>query len=162
MSESNLHSRDEFSWSAHPAAERPGHAIAAAIAVIAVAAAVWFSVDSLAWGGVAIVVLVVSLNRFFFPSRFHIDADGITAGYLLVRKRASWRQLRRFIHDDRGGFLSTRSKASRLDAYRGMHILFGENREHVIRAIKSRMAAAQGDTQSSVAPCMSRTGEVAA
>jgi len=92
-------------------------------------------------GVVAMLVLLVALNRFFFPSRFEIDDEGITAHYLLSSQRLEWAGLRRFLHDENGGYLSTRARRSRLDAWKGMHILFGDERDRVISLIRERLPA---------------------
>ena len=88
---------------------------------------------------VAAVALILALNRFFFPSRFAVDAHGITAEYLLKKQTMPWSSLRRFVHDQRGGMLSKRRKESWLDAYQGLHILFGSQRERVVAEIKARL-----------------------
>ena len=83
--------------------------------------------------------LVVALNRFFFPSRFRIDPEGITARFPFQTQRLRWAEIRRFVVDEHGGYLSTRSKLSRLDAYRGLHILFGRHRQAVIDSIRTHL-----------------------
>ncbi|MFQ5653776.1 MAG: PH domain-containing protein, partial [Planctomycetota bacterium] len=93
-------------------------------------------------------LLVLALNRFYFPSRFRIDDEGITARYTLRRQRCRWSEVRRFRHDERGAWLTPRSRPSRLDAYRGMHILFGRHREEVIERIRrclTRERASEAD-----------------
>ena len=130
-----------FSWSAHPARERPRQAILSALAITALAVAAGRLGQHPGWSLLAALVLVAALNRFFFPSRFTIDANGITARYPLGRRRLEWHRLRRFLHDARGGYLSTRATASRLDAYRGTHLLFGSSRARVVELIQARIAA---------------------
>ena len=115
----------DFTWQAHPARERKQAAIGAAMIVAGVCLAAWIFTHSLVWAGLAGVVLVAALNRFYFPSRFVINAEGITARYLLRTQQIRWDDIRRFVQDNRGGYISTRAKRSWLDAYRGMHILFG-------------------------------------
>jgi len=86
-----------------------------------------------------VIVLIMSLHRFFFPSRFAMATDAIEARYLLGTQRYAWSDIRRFRHDQHGAFLSTRSRPSWLDAYRGMHLLFGEARDEVIARIRERL-----------------------
>src|SRR5688500_10817974 len=99
-------SNSAFTWQAHPARERRGGAVAAGAIILSVAAAVYISFG-LAWAVCAALLLVVSLNRFFFPSQFAIDQEGITARYPLRQQRLKWNDLRRFVHDRYGGYLST-------------------------------------------------------
>jgi hypothetical protein len=130
---------DTFTWQAHPARERAGGAALGLATILAVAVAAWWSTGVIWWGVLSLAVLLFALNRFFFPSRFVIDGQGITAKYPLRSKRLAWGDLRRFSVDDNGGFLSTRARRSRLDAYRGMHILFGADRDAVVDRIQARL-----------------------
>ena len=129
-----------YCWSAHPAKQRREAAWLAAIAIVCFAllcgavAGWWLAL-------LALVVLAGSLNRFMLCSRFSIDAQGITADYPLRTQTLEWRDVRRFERDRFGGFLSTRAVPSRLDAYRGMHLLFGDSRDEDIRQIETHMAS---------------------
>jgi hypothetical protein len=134
----------EFSWHAHPAAERIGAALAGSLIVAGAAGAIYASFQSIEWSVLALAVLVLSLNRFYFRSRFRIDAEGITARFPLRLQRCRWADIRRFMVDDHGGYLSTRSKRSWLDAYRGLHILFGRERAAVIERIRNHLPREAG------------------
>ena len=133
-----------FVWRAFPARSRPQSAIAGAMLIAAICAMIW-SFAGIAWAVGSALLLVLALNRFFFPSRFSIDEEGITATYLMTSQRLAWKNVRRFVHDAHGGYVSTRARRSRLDAYRGMHILFSDDRESIIRRIKDAMASARHD-----------------
>jgi hypothetical protein len=133
-----------FTWKAHPAAERVGPAVMAGVAVLAIGTAVALSFASIAWGALSVVVLVASLNRFFFPSRFSIDEQGITARLPLGVRRLRWSEARRFAVDRRGGYLSARARRSWLDPYCGVHVLFGRRRDEVIRCIRGHLVRGGG------------------
>lgn len=128
----------EFAWRAHPAREQTGKAIAAGLLILALAAAAGVAFGPW-WTPFTLAVLMMALNRFFFPSRFAIDRESITAQYPLRRLRMRWCDLRRFVHDGHGGYLSTRARRSRMDAYTSMHILFGLDPQGVIGEIRARM-----------------------
>ena len=129
----------EFSWQAHPARERVGGALGGAGVIAAVGGAAYLSFGA-GWSILSVIVLVVALNRFFFPSRFTIDPEGITARYPLRTQRFRWGDLHRWAVDRHGCYLSTRARRSRLDAYRGMHVLFGRHREAVLDGIRDHLA----------------------
>lgn len=130
---------EEFSWRAHPARECAGRATAAVLVIAALAFLAALLMRSSLWGVLAATVLMVALNRFFFPSRFAIDKEGITAHHPLRRQRLRWADLRRFAHDETAGFLSTRSRRSWLDSHRGMNVLFGDQRQSVIARIRGHL-----------------------
>ena len=136
-----------YTWTVHPARQRWVAAICALIIIVLAGILIAAWVDSPAWapwvGLGAVVVLILSLNRFFFPSKFTIDQSGITAVFPMARKRYQWRQLRRFVHDENGGFLSTRARRSRFDAFSGLHLVFPSQRGPVISMIKVYMRREQ-------------------
>lgn len=131
---------DCFNWRAHPARERGGRTALAVLLIGALAAVIGFQFGWL-WAAGAAALLLLSLNRFFLASRFTIDEQGITARYPLRRQRLRWRDVRRFVSDQNGGYLSTRAQPSWIDAYRGMHLLFGAQREAVIQRIRGHIKA---------------------
>ena len=143
----------QFQWRAHPARERPGQAALGLALILAVAGSMLLGFrhgalavslgESVALAIASAIVLLATQNRFFLPSSFAVDDEGITARYPLRSQRMKWSDLRRFVHDQNGGYLSTRGVRSRLDAYTGMHILFGTQRTVVIDNIRAHMQAAK-------------------
>jgi len=91
------------------------------------------------WAVLAAVILVVACNRHFFPTRYEIDAEGITARFPLKTVRHSWSELRRFVFNKTGGFLSPRAKPSIQDEYRGISLLFPPDAQTVIQEIALRL-----------------------
>jgi hypothetical protein len=130
---------DRFSWIAHPARERRGLAAAGLTIIAALASLVAVIMQSPWWGLLAGLLLLLSLNRFFLPSRFTIDPEGITASYPFRRQRLRWTDLRRFALGEEGGFLSTRAARSWRDGHRGMHVLFGARPEHVVQRLRAHL-----------------------
>lgn len=130
---------DVLFWRVHPARERMLAAAFALAVVLAMAALTAAIMQSLGWGLLAVAVQIVALRRFFLPSEFQIDAEGVSASGVWSRQQYRWDEIRRFLCDGRGGFLSTRSNGSSLDLFRGMHLIFGNNREAVICRIQSRL-----------------------
>jgi hypothetical protein len=129
----------ELAWSAHPFRERLLAGTLSSLLILALSATIYVSFGSLAWSILAVVVLVLALNHFYFPSRFVIDEDGITARYLLSRKHYQWSSVRGFLWDRRGAYLSTRGRRSWLDAYSGLTVLFGPNQAEVMKLIRRHM-----------------------
>jgi hypothetical protein len=104
---------------------------AAVLAAAVILLAAWLTAELMeltAWGIFAVFVLVVGCNRFFFPTSYELTALGITARYPLKTIRYQWPELRRFVYDRSGGFLSPRARRSFLDEYRGISLLFPDSR----------------------------------
>ena len=141
-----------FTWHAHPARAHPGRAVGTTIAIVVISGLIFtlcfFDGLSLATssivGSAALAVLVIALNRFYFPSRFEFDDEKITAIHPLKRHDMQWNRVQRFLHDENGGYLSTRANRSRLDAFQGMHLLFEESRrDDIVRKIQSKITASR-------------------
>jgi hypothetical protein len=135
------HKETKLTWRAHPAGERLGAAVGAAAVILLSAGAATLTTHSAAYGMLSLVVLVAALHRFFFPSEFEIDAEGITVRHLFGRQTWRWHEVRRFAHDRRGGCLSRERNPSRLDPFRGMHLLFSADRDAEIARIRACLAA---------------------
>lgn len=140
---SNQPSEDPFSWQAHPARQKHAKTIIAIVVISAIAILVYLSSNTLLWSAFSALVLIIALQRFFFPSRFEIDSKGITARYFIGKKRFDWQIIRRFNYDENGGYLSTRKIPTRLDAYRGMHLYFSEDRAEIIKRIEQEIKASR-------------------
>ena len=109
----------------------------------AISTTIYISFHSFTWSILAFLVLLITLNRFFLPSRFVISPEGIRAFYPFKQQKFSWEDIRRFVRDRHGGYLSTREHFSRLDAFQGMHILFGKQQEVVVGRIQELMGEAK-------------------
>lgn len=136
-----LESATPYTWMAHPARQNPGRAAMGGALILAITGAAGFSFGPW-WAALSAIVLTLSLNRFFFPSRFVIDDRAITARYPLRSVSMRWVDVRRFVVDVNGGYLSTRTRRSWLDAYRGMHLVFGDDRERAIAMIRAHVHCA--------------------
>lgn len=128
-----------LTWRVHPARERP---VATAFALIVIAAVTWMSaviMDNPWWGLLPAAFFLLTLQRFFLPSAYRIDAEGITATSFFSSLSFRWGDVRRFLHDGTGAFLSTRRRPSLFDGFRGMHLVFSGNREQVVERINAEL-----------------------
>lgn len=123
---------EAFSWRAHPARERMTAAVAGTVVILALSVLTGLLMGSLAWGGLALVILTAPLHRFYLPSRYVVDGDGITSFHGLSRRQRTWVELRALRVGPQGGILSTASRASRRD----LPVLFGADRELVIETLR--------------------------
>ena len=122
-------------WSAHPARSRPWATLAA---LVVVAGAAWGAAEWMGhpgWAALAIAFFLISLHRFFLPSQFRIDGEGVTVRSAFVARTLSWQQIRNFQHDSQGGVVS--SRPSRFAAT--IYLMFRGNREEVVGRIQDRL-----------------------
>ena len=130
---------DVVIWRVHPARER---IVATASVIVVIAAAAWLTAESMGnpwWALLAVGFFLVTLHRFFFPSEYRIDGEGVAVRCGISSAKLRWADIRRFQHDDRSGLLSTRIRPSMRDAFQGIHLLFRGNRDEIVSRIESRI-----------------------
>ncbi len=112
-------------WSCHPLREEPAmKSMALGIAIVGSAAVVTASLGNVAYGVIAVVVLIAATMGYLWPTHFVIDSHGAAWKQLLWRRRP-WAAFRRAERHPDGVFLSPFRQRSRLDAFRGVFLRFG-------------------------------------
>lgn len=115
----------QLSWVVHPLSQEPllkSAALVAAIAGFSALAAV--SLDGAVYGLVSLVVLTLSMARYFLPARYAVDEAGV-AWRLLTWRRRAWQDFARVEDRADGLLLSPFGQPTRMDAYRGVYLRFG-------------------------------------
>ncbi len=95
------------------------------------------TIGPLAAGG-AILFLLITLNRFFLPSRYRMDEHGIAVRYPLRTRTLRWSEIKQFRHDQEGGYVSPRLRAGVFDTA-GISLLFGSNATKIIPRINEAL-----------------------
>ena len=118
-----------LTWTAWPAAERPGRTaglvlidLALAVLAAAIGGDAW-------WGVTAMLLLFASQNRWFLPTVFRVDARGVEAGYPLRRRALRWKDACQVVVDPRGGWMSDRPAGGRRG--RGLDLYWGRDADSI-------------------------------
>ncbi|MGE5179403.1 MAG: hypothetical protein ACM3PF_09945 [Bacteroidota bacterium] len=134
---------NEVAWSVWPARGRP---LAAAV-LLAGAAVLGLLVakgtQDRVLGVAAPLFVLVSVSSFLLPTRYRLTPDAVEVRSLGVVRARPWSEMKRFEQDDAGLFLSPFEKRSWLDAYRGVRLTLGGNRDQVVAFVQARVAPAQ-------------------
>lgn len=120
-------------WSVHPLVQESWGKTGGLMGIVvgvSVGAAVSFS--GVAYGLVSFVVLMVSLSRYWLPTRYELDESGVHIGHAGRKRQRSWSEFRRLDVLRDGVFLSPFARASRLDSFRGLFVRCAENRDAVV------------------------------
>jgi hypothetical protein len=133
-----------FSWNALPLRENAGRAVFGMVAVAGLAVAAGAMMQSVTWALCMAAALLLVLNRFFLPSSFTIDREGITASYPLGRRRLAWKNVRRFATGKHGAWLSPSARSSWVDARTGVQVFFGRDRDAVVGRIRACIDGQRG------------------
>lgn len=130
----------EYTWSVLPAKENILKSLLGIAIIAFVAMVVHITFDSTAWAGFSVIVLVVSLQRYFFTSFFRIDEKGINASYLIGKKFLPWGRIKTFSPGRTNAYLSPMSKVSRWTMNRGLFIVYREEeKDRIEKIILDRM-----------------------
>ncbi len=97
---------------------------------------VWISFGHVGYGFLSLAVLAGSLSRYFVPTRYKFDKQGVETSHLGSRRRLSWDEVRRVRIVEDGVFLSPFKTPSRLDAFRGTFLRFRQNRNEVVQLVR--------------------------
>jgi hypothetical protein len=129
-------------WTVHPFRARRGLGLSVlgAIALLSVGAGLvgraWF------WGIFSFVVLFLSVESFYFPTRFALSAEKLVVVRRFSRNEREWGAFRRCLVDSKGITLSPFSRSSWLEAYRAIRLrVTAENRDTVLRFLRERLGS---------------------
>jgi len=118
-------------WTVHPARRHPGKIVWVLGVIFLLSMAVQRIYQSWMWAGFSGFVLLASLARFFFPTSYVMTLDYVQITFLGFRRRRYWSGIRRIVKTRGGVFLSPFERPNRLDHFRGLFILCGDNRSEV-------------------------------
>ncbi len=87
-------------------------------------------------------VLAAAIGDYLFPVRYELRRRTASAACLFSRHEIPWERVRSVWVSEEGVKLSPLGKPSRLEAFRGVFLRFGPEREQVIEAVKHLRARA--------------------
>ncbi len=116
---------------------RPMVTIAVTIFVVICGMAVYMATEqSQIFTVLTIVILYASLSKFYFPTRYIMNEHGIAVKTLTQKLEKPWSMYRSYYPDKNGVLLSPFVEPTRLENFRGLFILFNNNRDEVIAFLK--------------------------
>lgn len=126
---------------AHPFRRERGRGLAILGLIAAVGLVTGLLCHSLFWGLFAVVVLGLSLEAYYFPTRYSLSESGLLVQKRFSRSTASWERFRRVYEDRRGLTLSPYRRRAMLEPYRSVRLLFdGGDRESILRRVRASLA----------------------
>jgi hypothetical protein len=127
-------------WRYWPLTARPAISAVGVVVILAAAAAAYYISENAVVAAICLLALAASLQSHFLPRRYALDDAGVAVVALGIKKVRPWEYFHSYYGDRRGIMLSTFSYASRLDAYRGVNLRFGEaDRERVAAFVAGKL-----------------------
>jgi len=130
-------SADALRWESHPLRrEKATKSILLVALIVASSTAAAFGFEHWFYGVFSLGALTASLSRYFFPTYYVLDGEGVSSEHLGFKQRRSWAEFRRVDEHRDGIFLRPSARPSRLDSFRGVFLRFDQNREDVMRFVR--------------------------
>ena len=126
-------------WRSHPiVGEYPRSLLCPAI-VLAICVGVYYSFESLGWALLSAGFFAVSLARYFLPTSYELNADGVRVSFFFTVKSIRWSSVRRVDGHRQGLHLSPFERPSLLDSFRGTFLRFRDNADEVVSFVESKV-----------------------
>jgi hypothetical protein len=129
----------ELTWTAWPARERPLAAAVLVAAAVVLGMLVARGTSDRVLGIAAPAFVLVSLSSFLLPTTYRLTDESVEVRSLGVLRARPWSEMRRMTVDRTGVFLSPFEQRNWLEAYRGVRLLFGGNRDQVVAFVEARV-----------------------
>jgi len=134
----------DLTWTAWPARERPLAAVVLVAAAVVLGVLVRKGTNDSVLAVAAPIFVVASLSSFLFPTDYRLTEESVEVRSLGVARVRPWTEMRRMTVDRTGVFLSPFERRSWLEAYRGVRLLFGGNRDQVVAFVEARLGRKPG------------------
>jgi hypothetical protein len=85
---------------------------------------------------VAALLFVIALNDYLFPVSYEITEHTAASFAVFARSRIGWGSVKKYYIDDAGIKLSPFENHTRLEAYRGVYLRFGNHKDEVTAAVR--------------------------
>ncbi len=145
---------NELEWTVHPMKRHRWVTILVTIFIFVVSAVVLYTTESRWFAVFAMVVMMLSLAKFYFPTHYKLDDEGVFIRTTTQKLHKPWSQYRSCYADKNGVLLSPFAEPSRMENFRGLYVMFWNNKDEVTAFVKSqieRAVASEGAVSSAEA-----------
>jgi hypothetical protein len=126
-------------WSVWPARERPWAAAVLVVSLLVLGVLIAQGTGDRVLGAAAPAFVLLSVGSFIARTRYRLTPESIEVRALGVARARPWSEMRRATVDRGGVFLSPFQKRSWLEAYRGVRLPFGGNRDQVVAFVEAKL-----------------------
>jgi hypothetical protein len=130
---------ETLEWTVWPARERPWAAAVLLVSLAVLGILIAQGTGDGVLGVAAPLFVLVSVGSFIAKTRYRLTPDTIEVKSLGVSRARPWGEMRRATVDPGGVFLSPFEKRSWLEAYRGVRLPFGGNRDQVVAFVEAKL-----------------------
>jgi len=136
---------ETLSWTVWPARERPWAAAVLLASLAVLGLLITQGTGDRVLGIAAPLFILGSVGSFIARTSYRLTPETIEVKALGVARTRPWSEMRRATADRGGVFLSPFPTRSWLEAYRGVRLPFGGNRDQVLAFVETKLPV-QADT----------------
>ena len=129
-------------WTCHPVKRKPLVSALITLFIILVGVTIYLTTYSRMFTILGLVILLMSLAKFYFPTRFKLSDRGVTIKTTTQTLFKEWKIYRSCYPDKKGILLSPFVEPSRIENFRGLYVMFEGNADEVTAFVKQRIQRA--------------------
>lgn len=137
-------------WTCHPVKRKPLVSAAVTVFIVVVGITIYSMTDSNLFTVLGLVILLMSLAKFYFPTKFKLSDRGITIKTTTQSVFKEWKIYRSCYPDKKGILLSPFVDQSRLENFRGLYVMFEGNADEVTSFVRVRIKRAHPEVDSAL------------
>jgi len=141
LNESTSDKTNVLEWKCHPATRKPWVTIGVSIFILVISMLVFASTDSKGFSFIALLIMFASLAKFYFPTKYRLTDEKISIKTTTQTLHKEWSIYRSFYPDKNGVLLSPFVRPTRMENFRGLYIMFSNNRDEVIKYVESHIVS---------------------
>ncbi len=126
-------------WRCHPARRRIWVTVGVTLLIFVTGGLVFTATSSKAFGVIAMVVMFMSLAKFYMPTKYRLTDEHFMVKTTTQTLQKEWSLYRSYYVDKNGVLLSPFVRPSRLENFRGLYLMFNNNRDEVVRFVKDHI-----------------------
>ncbi len=119
-----------YRWTVHLARQSPERLPVIGLALVGASTLGWLVMEHWLFALAAFWMVFSATADYLLPVRYEVDSEGIRQRGWSPRVMR-WERVKRLVWGEQGVLLSPFAHPSRLDAYRGVFVWFGSEREQV-------------------------------
>jgi len=149
-----------YEWVFHPAKANRLVTSLVTIFLFLLLVIVYWLTESRLFTIIGAVVLLASMRSFYFPTTYKLYDDYIEIIYTISRTKKSWNIYRTIYPERNGVFLSTFTRPSRLENFRGLFLRYGEgDADRILGIVKSKIGALEDEREDVSSSAQGGAGE---
>lgn len=139
---------EALTWTKWPARERPWAAAVLLASLAVLGLLITQGTGDRVLGIAAPLFILGSVGSFIAKTTYRLTPETIEVKALGVSRTRPWSEMRRATVDPGGVFLSPFENRSWLEAYRGLRLPFGGNRDQVVAFVETKLPVQADDGRS--------------